>query len=137
MNTPIEQLVVSPMSKLYKEHIGFIKAKNIEGLLNQYADDLLLISTLTDDRKPLYVRGQQALKEFFESRIFSLEDFEIRVNQWAETENTLMIVESLTTKNAVGDVTGDLSFYDNWVLQKGKIAVHFAGVVRYPDGTYQ
>jgi hypothetical protein len=34
-------------------------------------------------------------------------------------------------------VTGNLSFYDNWVLRDGKIAVHFAGVVRYPDGSYQ
>lgn len=65
MSTPIEQLIVSPISKLYKEHIGFIKAKNLDGLLNQYADDALLISTLTEDRQPVYVQGRQALKEFF------------------------------------------------------------------------
>jgi ketosteroid isomerase-like protein len=127
----------SSLGKLYKEHIGFIRAKNVDGLLNQYAEDVLLISTLTDNRKPLYVHGRQALKEFFESRIFSLEDFEIQINEWAESENALMIVETLKTKNAAGEVTGDLSFYDNWVLRDGKIAVHFAGVVRYPDGSYQ
>ena len=48
MSTPIEQLIVSPISKLYKEHIGFIKAKNLDGLLNQYADDALVWnSTIT------------------------------------------------------------------------------------------
>ncbi len=135
MKTPMEQLVVSPMSQLYKEHIGFIKAKNIEGLLNQYADDLLLVSTLTEDRQPLYIKGKQALKEFFESRIFSLEDLESTLNQWAETENTLMMVEEIQTKSKTGEV-GNVEFYDNWFLQNGKIAIHFAGVIRYPDGTY-
>ncbi|WP_199349676.1 nuclear transport factor 2 family protein [Nostoc flagelliforme] len=135
MSTPIEQLIVSPISKLYKEHIGFIKAKNVDGLLNQYADDALLISTLTEDRQPLYVQGRQALKEFFESRIFGLEDFEIRLNQWAETENTLMMVEELKTTSKTGEV-GSVEFYDNWFLQNGKIAIHFAGVIQYPDKTY-
>ena len=135
MNTPMEQLTLSPMSKLYKEHIGFIKAKNVEGLLNQYAEDPLLISTLTEERQPLYIHGRQALKEFFESRIFSLEDLEITLNQWAETENTLMMVEDLKTTNVNGEV-GSVEFYDNWFLQNGKIAIHFAGVIRYPDKTY-
>ena len=104
MKTPMEQLLLSPMSKLYKQHIGFIKAKNVEGLLDQYAEDLLLISTLTEDRQPLYIRGRQQLKEFFESRIFSLEDLEVSLNQWAETENTLMMVESLKTRSTSGEV---------------------------------
>ncbi|AFY87668.1 nuclear transport factor 2 family protein [Chroococcidiopsis thermalis] len=135
MKTPMEQLLLSPMSKLYKEHIGFIKAKNVEGLLDQYAEDLLLISTLTEDRQPLYIRGRQQLKEFFESRIFSLEDLEVSLNQWAETENTLMMVESLKTRSTSGEV-GNVEFYDNWYLQNGKIAIHFAGVIQYPDSTY-
>ncbi|PSB03141.1 hypothetical protein C7B64_09955 [Merismopedia glauca CCAP 1448/3] len=126
----------SPLGKLYQEHIGFIKAKNIDGLLNQYTEDLLLISTLTENRKPVYIKGRKALKEFFESRIFSLEDLHVEIAQWAETENTLMIVEKVKTKSVNGDL-GELSFYDNWVLQNGKIATHFAGVVRYPDGSYQ
>jgi ketosteroid isomerase-like protein len=135
METPLEQLAVSPMSKLYQEHIGFIKAKNVNGLLNQYSEDLLLISTLTQDRQPIYIRGRKALQEFFESRIFSLQDLKITLKQWAETENTLMIVEELETKGVNGEV-GHVEFYDNWFLPDGKIAIHFAGVIRYPDGTY-
>ena len=57
----------SPLGKLYKEHIGFILSKNVDGLLNQYTQDCLLISTLTDDRQPLYVRGHKELEEFFRS----------------------------------------------------------------------
>jgi ketosteroid isomerase-like protein len=135
METPLEQLALSPMSELYQEHIGFIKAKNVAGLLNQYGEDLLLISTLTQDRQPIYIQGQQQLKEFFESRIFSLEDLKITLKQWAETDSTLMIVEELETTGVNGEV-GRVEFYDNWYLPDGKIAIHFAGVIRYPDGTY-
>lgn len=125
----------SPLGRLYEEHIGFIRDKNVDGLLAQYTDDCLLISTLTDDRQPLYVRGHQELEEFFRSRIFSLEDIEIDLNQWAETESTLMIVEEVKTIGTDGSA-GSMEFYDNWYLRDGKIAIHFAGTVRYPDGTY-
>src|SRR5438270_13594409 len=99
----------SPLGKLYKEHIGFILAKNVDGLLNQYAQDCLLISTLTDDRQPLYVRGHKELEEFFRSRIFRLQDLEIDLNQWAETENTLMIVENVEL-TGTDDSTVKMSF---------------------------
>jgi ketosteroid isomerase-like protein len=125
----------SPLGRLYQEHIGFILAKNVDGLLNQYSPDCLLISTLTDNRQPLYVRGHRELEEFFRSRIFSLQDLDIDINQWAETDNTLMIVEEIKVTGTDGS-TGSLEFYDNWYLKDGKIAIHFAGTVRYPDGTY-
>ena len=59
------------------------------------------------------------------------------MNQWAEGEDALMVVESLKTYDTDGNVTGELSFHDSWALKDGKIATHFAGVVRYPDGIYQ
>jgi hypothetical protein len=58
-----------------------------------------------------------------------------KIDQWAETENTLMIVESVLLTDMNGSDI-DVSFYDNWVLIDGKIAVHYAGVIRYPDGSY-
>jgi hypothetical protein len=125
----------SPLGRLYQDHIGFILAKNVDGLLNQYTPDCLLISTLTEDRQPLYVRGHQALEEFFRSRIFSLQNLDIDINQWAETPNTLMIVEEIKITGTDGSM-GSVEFYDNWYLRDGKIAIHFAGTVRYPDGTY-
>ena len=85
----------SPMGRRYEEHIGFIRTKNVEGLLHQYTDDCLLISTLTDDRQPMYVRGHDELKEFFESRIFDLKDFTVTHTQWAEGEHQMMTVEEL------------------------------------------
>ena len=120
---------------MYNEHIGFILAKNVQGLLNQYTDDCVLISTLTPDHKPIYIRGHKELEKFFRERIFSLQDLDITLNQWAETPNTLMIVEEIKTTGTDGS-KGEVEFYDNWYLRDGKIAIHFAGTIRYPDGKY-
>ena len=46
-----------------------------------------------------------------------------------------MIVESVEV-TGMDDATVAMSFYDNWVLRAGTIAVHYAGVIRYPDGSY-
>ena len=131
MRTPPQ----SPLGAMYEEHIGFIKSKNVAGLLSQYTDDCLLISMLTADRQPLYVRGHEQLREFFEGRIFGLEDLQVVHNQWAETDNTMMTVEEISFTPVQGS-PGAVEFYDNWYLRNGRIAIHFAGVVRYPDGTY-
>lgn len=125
----------SKLGKLYSEHIDCIIQKNVPGLMNQYSQDCLLISTLTDDKKPLYVRGHKALEEFFRSRIFGLESLDTKIANWAETENTLMMVEEIHAKATDGTPI-DCRFYDNWVLDDaGKIKIHFAGVVQYPDGS--
>ena len=125
----------SPLGKLYQEHIGFIVSKNLGSLLHQYTEDCLLISTLTESRKPLYVHGRRELEDFFKSRIFSLSNLTSDITQWAETKNELMIVEEIRTTGTDGS-HGSVEFYDNWHLRDGKIALHFAGTVRYPDGSY-
>jgi hypothetical protein len=135
MDFPLAEPPKSPMGALYDQHVGFIKTKSVAGLLGQYADDCLLISLLTADRQPLYVRGHDELQTFFEGRIFGLDDLRIVHNQWAETANTMMTVEELAVTPVQGH-PGTVELYDNWYLRDGKIAIHFAGVVRYPDGTY-
>ena len=119
----------SPLGAMYEEHIGFIKSKNVAGLLSQYTNDCLLISMFTADRQPLYVRGHEQLREFFEGRIFGLEDLQIVHNQWAEIDNTMMTVEEISFTPAQGS-QGTVEFYDNWYLRNGRIAIHFAGGVR-------
>ena len=44
-------------------------------------------------------------------------------------------VESIDAAQMDGSMA-QMSFCDNWVLRDGRIAVHFAGVVRYPNGSY-
>ena len=44
-----------------------------------------------------------------------------------------MIVEAITMQT--DDGKAEMRFADSWVLRDGKIAIHFAGMTQYPDGT--
>lgn len=122
----------TPLGKMYKEHIQLILDKNIDGLLNQYAEDAVLISSF--EKKPLYFRGHDELKEHFQG-ILGINGLEVDLAFWAETEDpqTLMIVEAITMQTDDGEAK--MRFADSWVLRDGKIAIHFAGMTQYPDGT--
>ena len=122
----------TPLRKMYEQHIQMILDKDIDGLLNQYTDDALLISSFT--REPTYYRGTDALREHFNG-ILGIKDLKVDLTFWAETENpqTLMIVEAIAMQSETGE--SHMRFADSWVLKDGKIAIHFAGMVQYPDGT--
>ena len=121
------------LGRLYREHIGFILAKDIESLLNQYTDDALLISSF--EKRPLYFRGREQLREHMQG-ILGIKDLKDDVVFWAETDNpeTLMITEQIAMTLPDGSVA-NMRFADSWVLRDGKIAIHFAGMVQHPDGS--
>lgn len=120
------------LGRMYEEHIQLILDKNVEGLLNQYTDDAVLISSF--EKVPKYFRGRKELEEHFKG-ILGIEGLKTDIAFWAETENpdTLMIVEDITMQ--VGGAEAKMRFADSWVLKDGKIAIHFAGMTQYPDGT--
>lgn len=120
------------LGRMYKEHIELILKKDIDALLAQYTDDAVLISSF--EKTPKYFRGQEELKEHFKG-ILGIEGLEVDIAFWAETENptTLMIVEAIKLQTADGEAS--MRFADSWVLRDGKIAIHFAGMTQYPDGT--
>jgi ketosteroid isomerase-like protein len=120
------------LGRLYREHIGFILEKNIEALLDQYTDDALLISSFM--KKPVIYQGREQLREHMQG-ILGIEGLETDIVFWAETENpqTLMITEQIRMQTKDG--TAHMRFADSWVLRDGKIAIHFAGMVQYPDGS--
>lgn len=126
------QVPDTPLGKMYKEHIQLILDKDIDGLLNQYAEDAVLISSF--EKKPLYFRGHKELKEHFQG-ILGINGLEVDLAFWAETEDpqTLMIVEAITMQTDDGEAK--MRFADSWVLRDGKIAIHFAGMTQYPDGS--
>jgi ketosteroid isomerase-like protein len=117
---------------MYREHIRLILNKDIEALLDQYTDDALLISSFT--KKPLYYKGREQLREHMMG-ILGIQGLETEISFWAETEEpqTLMIVEKITMQTDDGE--SHMRFADSWVLKNGKIAIHFAGMTQYPDGT--
>jgi hypothetical protein len=127
-----ENVPHTPMGRMYREHIDLILKKDIEGILAQYTPDALLISSFSSDRKPLYFKGREQLREHFKG-ILALQGLEVNIAFWGETENTLMIVEAVTLTTAEG--TASMRFADSWVLRNGQIAIHFAGMVQYPDGS--
>ena len=120
------------LGRMYREHIGFILNKDIESLLDQYTDDALLISSFM--KKPLIYKGRDQLREHMQG-ILGIQGLDSDIVFWGETEDpeTLMITEQITMQTADGEAT--MRFADSWVLRDGKIAIHFAGMVQYPDGS--
>ncbi|MBC7388238.1 MAG: nuclear transport factor 2 family protein [Opitutaceae bacterium] len=122
----------SKLGTMYKKHIGFILDKNIEALLDQYTDDALLISSFS--KQPVIYKGREKIREHMQG-ILGIDGLETDIVFWSETEDpvTLMITEQITM--TVGGNKSNMRFADSWVLRDGKIAIHFAGMVQYPDGT--
>lgn len=120
------------LGRLYEEHIRLILEKDIEAILDQYTDDAVLISSF--EKQPKYFRGRDELREHFQG-ILAIEGLQSEIAFWAETENpeTLMVVEAISLQTAEGEAK--MRFADSWVLRDGKIAIHFAGMVQYPDGS--
>jgi ketosteroid isomerase-like protein len=128
----MENVPDTPLGQMYREHIQLILDKDIDGLLDQYTDDCLLISSFL--KKPIIYKGKDQLREHMQG-ILGIDDLETEVIFWAETDDpqTLMITEQITMKTPEG--TAEMRFADSWVLRDGKIAIHFAGMVQYPDGS--
>ncbi len=122
----------TPLGRMYREHILFILDKNIEALLDQYTDDCLLISSFM--KKPLVYKGREQLREHMQG-ILGIDGLDSDIVFWGETDDpqTLMITEQITMQTKDG--TAEMRFADSWVLRDGKIAIHFAGMVQYPDGS--
>lgn len=120
------------LGRMYREHIQLILDKNIDALCAQYTDDCLLISSFM--KTPIYYRGQEQLREHMQG-ILGIEGLETDIVFWGETDDpqTLMITEQITM--TAGGQKAEMRFADSWVLRDGKIAIHFAGMVQYPDGS--
>lgn len=120
------------LGRMYREHIQHILDKDIESLLDQYTDDALLISGFSGT--PQYYRGRDGLREHMQG-ILGIEGLDTDIAFWAETDDpeTLMIIEAITMQTAEGEA--HMRFADSWVLRDGRIAIHFAGMTQYPDGS--
>ncbi|OGX21799.1 MAG: hypothetical protein A3K54_01425 [Omnitrophica WOR_2 bacterium RBG_13_44_8] len=118
------------LGRLYKEHIDLILKKDIEAILDQYTEDAVLISSF--EKVPRIFRGREELREHFKG-ILGIKGLKVDIAFWGEVDDKLlMIVEAIELQTDEG--TAKMRFADSWVLRDGKIAVHFAGMVQYPDG---
>jgi hypothetical protein len=130
----------TPLGDMFKTHIQMILDKDIDGLLAQYTEDAVLISSF--EKVPKIFRGHTELREHFNG-ILGIKDLKDNIGFWGEFDGSksghagglslLMITEGI--EMSVGDATAKMRFADSWVLRDGKIMIHFAGMVQYPDGT--
>jgi ketosteroid isomerase-like protein len=120
------------LGRMYQEHIQLILDKNIEALLDQYTDDALLISSFM--KTPKVYRGRDQLREHMQG-ILGIDGLDTEINFWAETADpqTLMITEII--KMTAGGQQLSMRFADSWVLEGGRIKIHFAGMVSHADGS--
>jgi SnoaL-like protein len=126
-----ENVPDTSLGRLYREHIRLILNKDIEGLLNQYAEDVILISSI--QRVPRVYRGRDGLRQHFQD-ILSIQDMHVSIGFWGEVDDTLLMITEGIEMTTDGQASS-MRFADNWVLQNGKIAVHFAGMVQHSDGS--
>jgi ketosteroid isomerase-like protein len=120
------------LGQMYRTHIQHILDKDIDSLLDQYTDDALLISGFSGT--PQYYKGRDGLREHMQG-ILGIDGLDTDIAFWAETEDpeTLMIIEAITMQGPDGEA--HMRFADSWVLRDGRIAIHFAGMTQYPDGS--
>lgn len=132
MTQAVDNVPDTALGRMYREHINLILLKDIEALLDQYAPDAVLISSF--EKKPLYFRGRDQLREHMQG-ILGIQGLRSEIRFWAETDEpqTLMVTEDITMQTPDGEAK--MKFADSWVLRDGKIAIHFAGMVQYPDGS--
>jgi ketosteroid isomerase-like protein len=131
----IENVPDTPLGRLYREHIRLILEGNIEAILDQYAEDAVLISSF--EKKPLVFRGREELRQHFQG-ILAIKDLKTSIGFWGEVDQDLLMITEQIEMTAGGwrsDQTARMRFADSWVLRNGKIAIHFAGMVQYPDGS--
>ena len=129
---PAKNVPATKLGHMYEKHIQMILDKDIDGLLGQYTEDAVLISSF--EKKPRYFRGHKELREHFRG-ILGIQDLQTEVAFWAETQQpeTLMVVEAIKMQTEQGEAR--MRFADSWVLKGGRIAIHFAGMTQYPDGS--
>lgn len=136
----LENVPTTPIGDMYRKHIQMILDKDIDGLLDQYAEDAVLISSF--EKTPKIFRGRTELREHFNG-ILGIEGLKDDVGFWGEFDgkptghieglSLLMITEGIEL--SAGSETAKMRFADSWVLRDGRIMIHFAGMVQYTDGS--
>ena len=81
---PAKNVPATKLGHMYEKHIQMILDKDINGLLGQYTEDAVLISSF--EKKPRYFRGHKELREHF-AGILGIQDLETEIAFWAETQS--------------------------------------------------
>lgn len=115
----------TPGKKFFDEHMKFIYANDIDGMIDaQYTQDAVLFSPfdVVPDRKPPHViKGNTALKEFFHRYIAWQGSIDVEeLSNFSETDNSIFFQAIFTSK------TGRWAVGDAWHMTGGKIDTHYS-----------
>ena len=103
---------------IYDRQIECLKAGDLDGLMDQYAEDAQLI------RFDMVVTGKEALRTFFADYIAHIKPFElVSTDKYTDTEDA-MFFEATVSANG-----NTLRVYDVFMIEEGKIKRHFAGIL--------
>lgn len=124
----------SPGKKFFDEHMAFIYANDIDGMIDkQYTQDAILISpfdVIPGKQPPHVVKGNKELKDFFHTYIAWQGSINVEsLYDFAELDDTITFQAIFTSK------TGRWVVGDSWHMKDGKIDRHysFAHKVTEPD----
>jgi len=114
--------MTTPGRELYDRQIGFLLAKDADGLIDtNYAPDAELISFAN------VIKGRAALKEYFRGYITMLGDLRVKsIDKFQEAGDAVFF--EATVQSALGEA----HVYDAFVVRDGKITHHFTGVMGTP-----
>lgn len=111
--------------EFFNQHMEYIGRKDVAGMIDdQYTQDAVLISpfdVLPDAKPPHIVRGNQALKDFFNTYLDwqgGLEDVQLPL--FVATENSIFFQATFTSQ------TGHWAVGDAWHMTDGKIDTHYS-----------
>ena len=124
----------SPLGRMYRQHIQLILDKDIDGAAGPVHrrlpahQQLRQEAALLPRRRPSFASTCRVSSASTDSTPRSCSGRRPTIPQ------TLMMTEQIVMTTADGR-RANMRFADSWVLRDGKIAIHFAGMVQYPDGS--
>ena len=104
--------------KFYQEQVAALEAHDIDGLMEQYHDDAVVIGF------DFTIRGRQALREHFEAYLARLGSLKlVSTDRFTETDDSIFFEATIRTSMAEAKV------YDAFVLRDDKATHQFTGVI--------
>ena len=115
---------VLPDNAFYRRQIACLEGNDLDGLMEQYHADAVLLTFETT------VRGRDALRPYVAADLARLGSRRLGATErFAATEDAILFEATVVTDHGVARV------YDAFALRNGKATHHFAGVLSFtPDG---
>lgn len=104
--------------KFYQEQIAALEAHDIDGLMEQYDDDAVLVGF------DFTIQGRHALRDHFVAYLARLGSLKlVSTDRFTETDDSIFFEATIHTSLAEAKV------YDVFMLRDGKATHQFTGVI--------